>query len=375
MALTIHQQPQEYTPAYNDQFILALSNQIAQPDFKYIVTVQVNSGVIYTLDVLQRPDGYIVVNPIEIVKNFINRDYFNPYSGQFTAEGYSCEVSVNIKEYYLGAVQSNNYCSYIAIDACLTNEEFENYDYTDYITVGANYKMIDSFNNVDSRVTLNTNYWITFYNTVATQIDFNVYDASSTLIGTFNTSLVANTFNTIDVGKAIISGLPNAASVEIDFNDGVSSYFTAGYNVSTICSKHTTYPLYYLNRFGVISYMWFNQLTKQTVDAKRSYVRLGANSRMGNTYGTSSYIRERHAVNIETTKRITLTTGWLSQEQSLKLVELFDSPIVWFVKNGIYYPVSVTDSNYTINEHEYEPLFNYAINLEMDKTEQRQRGL
>jgi hypothetical protein len=57
MALTLKQVPQDIMPAYNKQYITAISNQIAIADFKYIVTVEVNgSGEIYTENILQRPD-------------------------------------------------------------------------------------------------------------------------------------------------------------------------------------------------------------------------------------------------------------------------------------------------------------------------------
>lgn len=75
--LTTYQQPQLYTPAYNKQTFVALSNQIAVLDFKYIVTVSINGGTLFTNDVLQRPDGHIVYDPIELVKNYIGRN-FNP---------------------------------------------------------------------------------------------------------------------------------------------------------------------------------------------------------------------------------------------------------------------------------------------------------
>ena len=374
MALTVYQQPQAYTPAYNDQFILALSNQIAQPDFKYVVTVQVNLGTEYTLDVLQRPDGYVVVNPIEIVKNYINREWFNPTLNTMQCPGYTCDVLVKVKEFYSNAIQSTTNISYMAFDACFTNKDFETYDYTDYITVGATFKFLNFGTFPTDLITKDTNYWLLFNNTIATQLDYAIYDNSNVLL--FNNTITLQTgFVCIDIAKTLLTAYPTAHTIEFDVSDGTTSYYNFSYAVGNICSKFRTYPLYYINRLGVIDYMWFNQLTKQTIDAKRSYVRLGANSRTGNTYGTSSYIRERHSVNIETTKSIALTSGWLSELQSLQLVELFDSPIVWFVKNGEYEPCSIKDSSYTINEHEYEPLFNYVVNLEMDKTETRQRGL
>ena len=78
MALTITQQPQVLMPAYNKQYVTAISNQIAIADFKYVVTVEVNtSGEVYTENILQRPDGYLVFNAEQWVKNYI-KHFFNP---------------------------------------------------------------------------------------------------------------------------------------------------------------------------------------------------------------------------------------------------------------------------------------------------------
>ena len=79
MALTIHQQPSVLTPAYNKQIIVAKSNQIAITDFKYYVEVVVNGDTSHTFaqSFLQRPDGYLVFDAKEWVKNYIEH-YFNP---------------------------------------------------------------------------------------------------------------------------------------------------------------------------------------------------------------------------------------------------------------------------------------------------------
>ena len=143
MALTIYQEPQAYTPAYNEQTILALSNQIAITDFKYVVTVQVNGGTTYTYNVLQRPDGYLVFDAMEIVKNYITRDYFDPLGTYVDkAPGKSAAVIVTVKEYYSGAIHSTYSSTYVAYDACLNAEDFRNYAPTTYISDASSARLL-----------------------------------------------------------------------------------------------------------------------------------------------------------------------------------------------------------------------------------------
>lgn len=105
MALTVTQQPLELTPAYNEQIFTALSDQIGVTDFKYIVTVEVNgSGVIFTHPILQRPDGYMIIDIQEDVKNYIEH-YFELDAITLSypinlATNKTVSVEVKIKEYY-----------------------------------------------------------------------------------------------------------------------------------------------------------------------------------------------------------------------------------------------------------------------------------
>ena len=136
MALTVYKKPEVLTPGYNSQIFTALSNQIAIADFKYIVSVSINSGTPLVKDYLQRPDGWLVVDVKEWVQNFIEH-YFNPaialtYPIEI-ATNKSVNVSVTIDEYYSGVVHGTSTYDYMAFDGCLTDKQFRNYNFNDYI--------------------------------------------------------------------------------------------------------------------------------------------------------------------------------------------------------------------------------------------------
>jgi hypothetical protein len=387
MALTITQQPQLYTPAYNSQVIVALSTQIAQPNFKYVVTVQVNGGAILTDNILQRPDGYLVYDPIEKVKNYIDRSYFTPLINTVsTATNKAVSVQVTVKEFYSNALQATTIINYIAFDACLTDSDFRNYNYLDYYGAGLSISLLspeiyEPFS-VDNRVTINTDVFIHFFRKNATNIIANIYDATSTFVGTVNKTIPAtnNLIYYTNIGSSFFNGsaftLANGYTVEIEIVNGVTSLYNTAYTIKPICSKHKKNIVYYLKRNGNIGYFHFELLSKETESKKSNTVRLNPKKLTAGVYGANSWEREKNIVSTELTKKIVLNTNWITEVQCTQLEELFSSPIVW-IKDELnnYLPVTITDTSYEFDKHVNTKLFNLVINCEYTSQETTQRGL
>jgi hypothetical protein len=386
MALTIYQEPQAYTPAYNEQTILALSNQIAITDFKYVVTVQVNGGTTYTYNVLQRPDGYLVFDAMEIVKNYITRDYFDITTNVAKAPGKSAAVIVTVKEYYSGAIHSTYSSTYVAYDACLNDEDFRNYSPTTYISDATSARLLSpltsEFNYPELKIDILNDVWIHFFNYHYDKIDINVYDSTATLVGGFSLMLANDTdlwYANIGYNTMAAHGIfPQDGYVaEIDFITGTTSYLSTSLIFYDLCTRHKKYAVQYLKRNGNINVFNFEFLSQETINKKVNNVRLNPKriTSGGTKYESNSWDREVNTVSTLTTKQITLNTNWISESQSDQLQELFDSPLVWLCYNAEYIPVSITDTSYKINKTVNEKLFNYTITCEYDIQETRQRGI
>jgi hypothetical protein len=386
MALTIYQEPQAYTPAYNEQTILALSNQIAVADFKYVVTVRVNGGTLFTYNILQRPDGYLVFDAMEVVKNYINRDYFDPlgtYIG--LATGKSAAVIVTVKEYYSGAIHGTYAVTYVAYDACLDTDTFRNFVYSNYISDSSGAKLLsfsaDEFNIPESKVDIKNDVWIHFFNYNYDKIDINVYDSASVLLGGFSIMLTPDTnMWYANIGYTTLQRFgytpQDGYTIEIDFITGTTSYLSTSLTFYDLCTKYKKYSIQYLKRNGNINVFNFEFLSQETITKKVNNVRLNPKRLMvGPSYGSNSWDREVNTVSTLTTKQITLNTNWISEFQSAQLTELFDSPIIWLVIDGEYKPVSITDTSYEIKNNFTDPLYNYKIVCEYDIQETRQRGI
>lgn len=382
MGLTVHQQPQTITPAYNAQTFVALSNQIAITDFKYIVTVQVNGGVIFTSDILQRPDGHLVYDPIEWVKNFIKRD-FNPDSITcLQAIDKAVSVEVKIKEYYSGAIQSTSTINYTAYDACLTDEEFYLYNYTNYTVNGTNiYPLQNPFTLVQSP-DLHHDVWLHFFRNSAT--DIKITYTSPSLLITFFTLSIPTTNNLIyyaNVGARTLlaNGITpeDGGTVDVEIKAGATIIYSTQYVFADECTKYTKYALYYLDRYGNIKFKSFNFLSRNNSTKKINKVILNKSTLNATThlYNYKTYDRDEHIVSTTIDNTLTLNTDYITEEQSELLNDLFTSPIVWLYDGVTYRAVTINDTNYESKKHANEQLFNLEVKIDLGVSETRQRGI
>lgn len=386
MALTVTQTPQLFTPAYNRQIFSAISSQISVIDFKYIVTVQVNSGAILTENILQRPDGRVVFDAMEKVKNYLAHKLV-PNSSTFAeATNNAVSVIVVIKEYYSGAIQATSSYSYTAWNACLTDNDFRNFNYLDYVSNAGVIKLLSNNANEylvpDSQVSLNSDLWLYFFKDNADTIDANLFDSVGTLLGTVSKNLPASTNLIVygNIGNKFFdgSGLTPVVgdSVEFDIITGGSSVFFGSYKFVAPCTNYTEYNVYYLKRNGSIGFKRFELLSSESESKKVNKVRMNTNVLTAGVYGSNVWDRENNIASTIITNTITLNSNWISETQSSSLVELFNSPLVWIQREGSdYTAVSITDTNYAFKKLVNEPLFNYTIQCEYDVQETRQRAI
>ena len=386
MALTVSQTPQLYTPAYNSQEFVAISDQIGVSGFYYIATVQVNGGTTLVENIIQRPDGSIVFDAMEKVKNYIKHTIV-PTSATFgIASDNAVSVTVVIKEYYTGAIHATSTYSYTAWNACLSDNDFRNFVYTDYVSNAGVTKLLSANANEyldpDNQVSLYSDLWLYFFRNSCTSIVASLYSPLAVLIGTV-TKAIPNTNQLIyygNIGANFFDGslyTPYVGcTVEFDILNGVSSNFSSSYTFVEPCTNYTEYNVYYSKRNGSYGFKRFELLSQDTETKKVNKVRMNPKILVGGVYSAPVYARENNIASTVITKNITLNSNWITEAQSESLAELFESPLVWIQKlGGDYIPVSITDTTYTLKKHINETLFNYTIQCEYDVQETRQRAI
>ena len=384
MALTVSQTPQIYTPAYNEQIFVALSNQIAISDFYYLVQFQVGGSIIYTKKILQRPDGYCVFDAIEVVKNYIKHSFHPTVTNITYATDSAVGVTVYIKEFYSGAVQSTYTYNYVAWNACLDSITFSTYNYTDYVSNAGVIKLLSpnatEYLVPNGKVDIKADNWLHFFKSDFTYIDFSLYRSSGILKGSITKTIPTGAYiHYINMGAKLWdgSGLTVNVGDYVEVNiEGASGTSTYSFTFTDVCSKSVQYNVYYYKRNGAIGFKTFELVSQETMTKKTNTVRMNTKTLVGGVYSAPTYAREKNTVSTTTQKSITLNTNWITEQQAIELNELFCSPMVWLqLETGAYYPITITDNSYKFSKHVNDKLFNYSITAEYDNTETRQRGI
>jgi len=384
MALTVTSTPQAYTPAYNEQIFVALSNQIAISDFYYLVQFQVGGSIIYTKKILQRPDGYCVFDAIEVVKNYIKHSFNPTVTGITYATDSAVSVTVYIKEFYSGAVQSTYTYNYVAWNACLDADTFSTYSYLDYVTNGGEIKLLspirDEYLIPNKVIDIKADNWLHFFKDDFTYIDFVLYRASGTIKGSLTKTIPTGAYiHYINTGAKLWDGsgvtVNPTDTLEINF-EGDSGGMSTSFTFTDVCSKSVQYNVYYYKRNGAIGFKTFELVSQETMTKKTNTVRMNTKTLTAGVYSAPTYKREKNTVSTVSQKSITLNTNWITEQQAIQLNELFDSPMVWLqLETGEYKPITITDNSYKFSKHVNDKLFNYSITADYDNTETRQRGI
>jgi hypothetical protein len=384
MALTVSQNPQLYTPAYNEQIFVALSNQIAISDFYYLVQFQVGASIIYTKKILQRPDGYCVFDAIEVVKNYIKHSFNPTVTGVTYATDSAVGVTVYIKEFYSGAVQSTYTYNYVAWNACLDADTFSIYDYLDYVSNSGVIKLLSpnplEYLVPNGKVDIKADNWLHFFKADFTYIDFSLYRASGAIKGSLTKTIPTGAYiHYINTGAKLWEGTGLTVNVGdyVEVNiEGASGTSTYSFTFTDVCSKSVQYNVYYYKRNGAIGFKTFELVSQETMTKKTNTVRMNTKTLSGGVYSAPTYAREKSTVSTTSQKSITLNTNWITEKQAIELNELFDSPMVWLqLETGEYKPITITDNSYKFSKHVNDKLFNYSITADYDNTETRQRGI
>lgn len=394
MALTLKQVPQDIMPAYNKQYITAISNQIAIADFKYIVTVEVNgSGEIYTENILQRPDGYLVFNAEQWVKNYIQH-YFNPTLSLASpieiATNKLVSVDIYIKEYYSGTIHTADQerVRYSAFDGCLNDKSFASYNSNDYLfnaTAGKLFLSKD-INTItpDNRLMLGQDFYLHFIQNTAvsiTNISIDLRRGASTIdnvniaalpsAGTLSLYVMRLNSTMFTIATPQIGDV-----IRTSFNSAAGNILRYSITLKELCTKYKDYVLYYLDRDGNILFFHFEKLSKNNFNKKVNSVTLQKDFLNASfNYTSNSYDREVHNISTMIDSTITLNTDWITELQSTQLNDLWSSPIVYLWDGTDYKPVTITNNAYEEYKLDNESLFNYSVTCSFDTMETRQRGI
>lgn len=404
MSVTIVTMAGLHTPAYNNQYLVASSTNVAQTNFKYIVNIQINGGT-YVDDVQlklpKRPDNsYLYYDPSRIVRSQIKsvfelstNDFFYP---SINVPSEFKKVTIGIDEEYGSPVSgfAGASSTYYIWNGSYASQDFADFTYattskvkdltlspslTDTIKFEQKYLMKSwhrGFGTANIRY-MNVKSYDSSGNLIQSAILLNqFYDAAG---GYFRNYISLNcspyALNNIS-GAALVSTtvatdvIPsNTAYYTFQFSDtnfGTTTSNLNTVNIDTYCSKYTRYVLHFLNSLGCWDSYTFNKLSRQNTDKETDqYKQIPYKLNSSNKYAYTKDTDDTIVYNTVLTNKWTLNSGYINDAKASWLKDLITSPQIRLESiSGDIIAVKCTLKNYETKKKVNDKLFNITIELE-----------
>jgi len=398
MSLGLIQEPVILSPVNNPLPIVFSSGDSGEDGFRYKVVLQNNKGD--DTEVWIYPDtdysNYCIFDFSMLMSDVITDDKDNWNTSGYT-ESYNSWASYNydITEYigstsgdtyssgtfyvFRGVKQygknwtSSDYIPRVGVTAeFLSNKIYYKYKTDEYATINTFYGAYDvssAFNKVIIDLTDGDIFKRYYYENQLT--GGHIRSIYTLPIGPANLNLMSN-------GGLIIYSGATLTPVVGDLIDTTSSYYnvhlqydsdivseTIKVNVDQNCYKHDGIQFLYLGELSTYETFSARMADIKGFSTKRSEVKKNYNNYNGTNYGYYLGDRGRDVVNITTQEEHEAYTDWIKDDESTDLMEFFNSPDVYIIKDDGIYPIIITTKSYEQKTIRNNRLFNYKIGFEM----------
>jgi len=414
--MRIKDTPQQYEPVHNDLPFVVSGTNNTQSNYKYWCDVYFNGSTQYDyrLYTFPRPDGFGFFNLKTIIRDYVSGDLdinttedfyrctnmYKPYNVYF-GESYGSTGTVSS-----GLVSSG---TYYAFDGSLEWSEFISYSQNDRLirTSGTGYFLTNypqgSAVDYSSTVKIGDSEYGWLYmavkeSTAAYWLKISTYDSSQSLLGTYtyfnNYNEItddSNRFLRVPCGTAnipLLSGANlNTLFGSLPIITSNVKYYTLSilnsslatvskvitFEVNSNCSKYDAYRLHYKNKWGGFDSFTFTAINRESGDIERKSYKKQYGSI--STSGNWSYTKKDRGITNYSTKskrKLRLTSDWVTESQYELLIELIESPQVYWDDSGSLFAVNILNTSYDVKTTDINKLINLELEVEFTQMNRRQ---
>ncbi len=371
MAITLISSPDTFQPAYNPIEFKFVSDNVATCDFKYIADIFVNGVFAVRLKIfpeISNNQGYVRVE--RILQDFLSYkfstvtgggvgvSYLPTVAGFQTLDNHLISYTIQMREQYngandcLGSVVTSSvlYTSgtFYCWNGALNRDSYFSYDQYQYLANDNDSRFLT--NRPIATTTLiksNTGTLLSFLHTnanaptgVVTQAIVELYDSRHVYLATntvANTYLANTTLNKCLVFNLIPSTLTsfndNTKFIVVYLADASSVRITEAFvfEIDTRCTKYQKNNLYWLNPLGGWDNYHFDLVSNRSLDIKRDQYEKNTSQTLLRPFDRGNTITSVNSVD-----KWTLTSNWMTENESKWLGDLFTSPEVYMDQKEIF---------------------------------------
>jgi hypothetical protein len=406
--ITSHQEPNKYTPAYNENLFVVSSDNTSQDNFKYVLDVYRNG--VFAKQLSRSPhydtgSGYFDIQ--RIIETFVTFDFaLTSFYGVFSCGNSIEKITAKFGEQYGPSSGVTTYpnllnsSDYYVFPAAIPTREFPAFDYSVY-TADTPGRFLTSKFDDDNEFTIYEDQK-DFLNIIqdssgdVNYVRVQTFTSSNVLIQTVK---IQNTFNTltdkshrflrilsgynmnnIDSGELISGAQPILHSTVAYYR--MATYDAADnqtselyrFNIDRECTPYTQYDIFFLNKYGAFDSMRFDRVTTKKKTGERVTYKKTTGTIDATSWGLNvSDVAVAEYYNKQNDDW-TLRTNWLTDQQQIWLEELIFSPNVYVVLNGEIVPITVKNTEWKEKTHRTDSLFQLTLETSFSVQNYRQRN-
>jgi hypothetical protein len=343
MSVLFISEPQPFSPVYNPlNFVFYSIDHGTEPDFKYIVDVEVNGVFVSQHEVYNTNVGQARFDCSEVVKarltsailelSEITTDYFNSI----------CEYQITVTEYYTGATHDSETSTELrAFNGSLRTDVWLNWNWNDYTlnSDGTNFKkFLTDFPRSEKQFVRSTDscYIGMLTNNNLTSVNVELFNVSGATITTTSLPIVlgSNLF-VINPNVALIEELTGVSFddcyyYEVEVAGLLSTTEKFRFYIDRECERYPSVRLVWLNKYGVWDAYTFklDSISESDIQTIMHESTLGQWSDSGYNYAIANGQHLTHLK--EVTDRLILNSDWIKPAVQNWLVRsLYESPLVY----------------------------------------------
>ena len=413
MAITIKTDLNDYSPVYNDMTVSVDSTNKLNTSFRYIFDLYITGVAGFTrFKVDGEPtlaygifDFHRAIE--EHVKAYILTLDPAGFTGAFTQMlesiveyqikyGEEYDVAGTITEFPDLLIGGTKY----AYESSLPYDEWVDFDFDDIdLTVNGQWLTTNKdLNRIDFDAVGYTGV-ISSDETVPEYLEIKTYDSAGVLLGTWRAQNIlpatyqgkmllipTGTFNLNQIVTGLVLGvqpiiIPTVASYTLQVLDAVFAPVTGllTYTIQEQC-KYPLQRLLFENKYGAFDGFTFDLISRVTNNIQRKSFKYNP-TRIDGAGNLLYNHADRSNVDylIKSSKEITLNADWITEEESIWLQELIESPEIYMdglTSKGIHqlYSIKGIKTNvYPIKTKKVDKLFNIDVIITLSNENYRQR--
>ena len=125
--------------------------------------------------------------------------------------------------------------------------------------------------------------------------------------------------------------------------------------------KYTPHKISFINRWGAVQDLWFFKKAIQALNVSKESFKSSSITETG-SYNVTEH--QQKTFNVIAKEKITLNSGYVSQDYNAPMQELLQSEQVWMEVYGVVTPMTVTDSSLTFKTSLNDRLVDYKLELD-----------